>query len=104
MQRGDRRQKTDVELKGTLGTYSNAKGPGLAKDLAGNAGSGPAAVADGRHKVARLLDALLRIPRALKLADHDNLTGVVGVVCADMGNRVGDSCHLSVIRAFDKLL
>jgi hypothetical protein len=22
-------------LKGTLGTYSNAKGPGLAKDLAG---------------------------------------------------------------------
>jgi hypothetical protein len=30
---GDR--KTEVELKGTLGTYSNAKGPGLAKDLAG---------------------------------------------------------------------
>jgi hypothetical protein len=28
-------RKTDVELKGTLGTYSNAKGPGLAKDLAG---------------------------------------------------------------------
>jgi hypothetical protein len=28
-------KKTDVELKGTLGTYSNAKGPGLAKDLAG---------------------------------------------------------------------
>jgi len=27
-------RKTDVELKGTLGTYSNAKGPGLAKDLA----------------------------------------------------------------------
>jgi hypothetical protein len=27
-------KKTDVELKGTLGTYSNAKGPGLAKDLA----------------------------------------------------------------------
>ncbi|HEX3372853.1 MAG TPA: hypothetical protein VHS13_01515 [Edaphobacter sp.] len=26
-------KKTDVELKGTLGTYSNAKGPGLAKDL-----------------------------------------------------------------------
>jgi hypothetical protein len=28
-------KKMDVELKGTLGTYSNAKGPGLAKDLAG---------------------------------------------------------------------
>jgi hypothetical protein len=28
-------KKTDVELKGTLGTYSNAKGPGLAMDLAG---------------------------------------------------------------------
>jgi hypothetical protein len=28
-------KKTDVELKGTLGTYSNAKGPGLATDLAG---------------------------------------------------------------------
>jgi len=28
-------RKTDVELKGTLGTYSNAKGPGLANDLAG---------------------------------------------------------------------
>jgi hypothetical protein len=28
-------KKADVELKGTLGTYSNAKGPGLAKDLAG---------------------------------------------------------------------
>jgi hypothetical protein len=28
-------RKVDVELKGTLGTYSNAKGPGLAKDLAG---------------------------------------------------------------------
>jgi hypothetical protein len=28
-------RKTDVELKGTLGTYSNAKGPDLAKDLAG---------------------------------------------------------------------
>jgi hypothetical protein len=28
-------KKTDVELKGTLGTYSNAKGPDLAKDLAG---------------------------------------------------------------------
>jgi hypothetical protein len=28
-------KKTDVELKGTLGTYSNAKGPNLAKDLAG---------------------------------------------------------------------
>jgi hypothetical protein len=28
-------KKTEVELKGTLGTYSNAKGPGLAKDLAG---------------------------------------------------------------------
>jgi hypothetical protein len=27
-------KKADVELKGTLGTYSNAKGPGLAKDLA----------------------------------------------------------------------
>jgi hypothetical protein len=27
-------KKIDVELKGTLGTYSNAKGPGLAKDLA----------------------------------------------------------------------
>jgi hypothetical protein len=27
-------KKTDAELKGTLGTYSNAKGPGLAKDLA----------------------------------------------------------------------
>jgi len=27
-------KKTDVELKGTLGTYSNAKGPGLARDLA----------------------------------------------------------------------
>jgi hypothetical protein len=27
-------KKTDVELKGTLGTYSNAKGPGLAQDLA----------------------------------------------------------------------
>ena len=28
-------RKMNVELKGTLGTYSNAKGPGLAKDLAG---------------------------------------------------------------------
>jgi hypothetical protein len=28
-------KKTEVELKGTLGTYSNAKGPDLAKDLAG---------------------------------------------------------------------
>jgi len=28
-------RKTEVELKGTLGTYSNAKGPGLARDLAG---------------------------------------------------------------------
>jgi hypothetical protein len=28
-------RKTDVELKGTLGTYSNSKGPGLATDLAG---------------------------------------------------------------------
>lgn len=28
-------KKTEVELKGTLGTYSNAKGPGLANDLAG---------------------------------------------------------------------
>jgi hypothetical protein len=28
-------RKLDVELKGTLGTYSNAKGPGLAADLAG---------------------------------------------------------------------
>jgi hypothetical protein len=28
-------KKTEVELKGTLGTYSNAKGPGLATDLAG---------------------------------------------------------------------
>jgi hypothetical protein len=28
-------KKVNVELKGTLGTYSNAKGPGLAKDLAG---------------------------------------------------------------------
>jgi len=28
-------KKADVELKGTLGTYSNAKGPDLAKDLAG---------------------------------------------------------------------
>jgi hypothetical protein len=28
-------KKTEVELKGTLGTYSNAKGPGLAQDLAG---------------------------------------------------------------------
>jgi hypothetical protein len=27
-------KKTDVELKGTLGTYSNGKGRGLAKDLA----------------------------------------------------------------------
>jgi hypothetical protein len=27
-------RKTEVELKGTLGTYSNAKGPGLANDLA----------------------------------------------------------------------
>jgi len=27
-------KKVEVELKGTLGTYSNAKGPGLAKDLA----------------------------------------------------------------------
>jgi hypothetical protein len=27
--------KSDAELKGTLGTYSNAKGPDLAKDLAG---------------------------------------------------------------------
>jgi len=28
-------RKFDVELKGTLGTYSDAKGPDLAKDLAG---------------------------------------------------------------------
>ena len=28
-------KKTEVELKGTLGTYSNAKGPDLARDLAG---------------------------------------------------------------------
>jgi hypothetical protein len=28
-------KKFDVELKGTLGTYSNSKGPDLAKDLAG---------------------------------------------------------------------
>jgi hypothetical protein len=28
-------KKTEVELKGTLGQYSNAKGPDLAKDLAG---------------------------------------------------------------------
>ncbi len=28
-------RKTEVELKGTLGTYSNSKGPGLARDLAG---------------------------------------------------------------------
>jgi hypothetical protein len=28
-------RKREVELKGTLGTYSNAKGPGLARDLAG---------------------------------------------------------------------
>ena len=28
-------KKTDAELKGTLGTYSNAHGPDLAKDLAG---------------------------------------------------------------------
>ena len=28
-------KKTDVELKGTLGTYTDAKGPDLAKDLAG---------------------------------------------------------------------
>jgi hypothetical protein len=28
-------KKTQVEIKGTLGTYSNAKGPDLAKDLAG---------------------------------------------------------------------
>jgi hypothetical protein len=28
-------RKTEVELKGTLGTYSNAKGPGLARDLSG---------------------------------------------------------------------
>jgi hypothetical protein len=28
-------KKSDTELKGTLGTYSNAKGPDLAKDLAG---------------------------------------------------------------------
>jgi hypothetical protein len=28
-------KKSDVELKGTLGTYSNARGPDLAKDLAG---------------------------------------------------------------------
>jgi hypothetical protein len=28
-------KKSDAELKGTLGTYSNAKGPDLAKDLAG---------------------------------------------------------------------
>src|SRR5438270_8002104 len=27
-------KKVEVELKGTLGTYSNAKGPGLASDLA----------------------------------------------------------------------
>jgi hypothetical protein len=28
-------KKTDVEIKGTLGTYSNSKGPNLAQDLAG---------------------------------------------------------------------
>ena len=28
-------KKTDVEVKGTLGTYTDAKGPDLAKDLAG---------------------------------------------------------------------
>jgi hypothetical protein len=28
-------KKTDAELKGTLGTYTDAKGPDLAKDLAG---------------------------------------------------------------------
>jgi len=28
-------KKSDVELKGTLGTYTDAKGPDLAKDLAG---------------------------------------------------------------------
>ena len=28
-------KKTDVELKGTLGTYTDAKGAGLATDLAG---------------------------------------------------------------------
>lgn len=28
-------KKSDAELKGTLGTYSNAKGPDLARDLAG---------------------------------------------------------------------
>ena len=28
-------RKSDAELKGTLGTYSNSKGPDLAKDLAG---------------------------------------------------------------------
>jgi hypothetical protein len=28
-------KKSDAELKGTLGTYSNSKGPDLAKDLAG---------------------------------------------------------------------
>lgn len=28
-------KKSDVELKGTLGTYSDAKGPDLARDLAG---------------------------------------------------------------------
>jgi hypothetical protein len=28
-------KKTDVELKGTLGSYTEAKGPGLAQDLAG---------------------------------------------------------------------
>jgi hypothetical protein len=28
-------KKTEAELKGTLGTYTDAKGPDLAKDLAG---------------------------------------------------------------------
>jgi hypothetical protein len=28
-------KKTDVEMKGTLGSYTEAKGPGLAQDLAG---------------------------------------------------------------------
>ena len=49
----------------------------------------------------RLLDAFAWIPGALFLTDVDDLTDVIGIVCADMGDGRSPLGELLVIGRFD---
>src|SRR5580704_653407 len=57
-----------------------------------------------RSSILDLFHAVIRIPGALQLADVEDLSGVVGVVGADVGNGRGDFGERCVVGVLDKLL